>query len=67
MVTIDPNNLQNLVQRRVFDHPSGGMIQGRFIRQFAQILERTDISEEHQLAVLELLIVPRPSDERPYD
>jgi len=32
MGTIDPNNLQNLGQRRVFDDPSGGMIQGRFIR-----------------------------------
>jgi hypothetical protein len=31
MVTIDPNNLQNLVQRRVFDDPSGGIAQGRFI------------------------------------
>jgi hypothetical protein len=57
MVTIDPNNLQNLVQRRVFDDPSGGMIQGRFIRQFAEILKHTNLSEEDQLAVLELLIV----------
>lgn len=57
MVTIDPNNLQNLVQRRVFDDPTGGMIQSRFIRQFAEILKRTDLSEEHQLAILELLIV----------
>jgi hypothetical protein len=57
VVTIDPNNLQNLVQRKVFDDPSEGMIQGRFIRQFVEILSRTDLDEDQKSAVLELLIV----------
>jgi hypothetical protein len=57
MVTIDPDNLHNLVQQTVFEDPSGGMINGRIISQFTQFLSVSDLTEEERQQILELLIV----------
>src|ERR1700744_4812995 len=55
-MNIDPNNLQNLVQRRVFDDPTGGMIQQRVIAQFTDFIQKPDLPKNDRQSLMELLL-----------
>jgi hypothetical protein len=56
-MNIDPNSPQNLIQRRVFDDPTGGMIQQRVMVQFTDFIQKTDLSKSSRQSLMELLVV----------
>jgi hypothetical protein len=56
-MNIDPNSLLNLVQRSVFDDPTGVMIQQRVMAQFTDFIQKTDLSKNSKQSLMELLVV----------
>jgi len=54
---IDANNLQNLVQRQMYEDPSGGTFNMRIMLQFAQISSNSDMTEDERASLFDLLHV----------
>jgi hypothetical protein len=54
---IDPNNLQNLVQRQMYDDPSGGTYNMRIMLQLFEMASQSEMSEDERASVFDLLHV----------
>jgi hypothetical protein len=54
---IDANNLHNLVQRQMYEDPSGGNYNMRVMLQFFQMSSNTNMTEDERAAVFDLLHV----------
>jgi hypothetical protein len=54
---IDPKNLQNLVQRQMYEDPSGGVFNMRVMLQFFQMSENTNMTEGERASLFDLLHV----------
>lgn len=54
---IDATDLQNLVQRQVFEDPSGGIFNKRLMLQFFQMAQKTNMTEKERGDVFDLLHV----------
>jgi hypothetical protein len=54
---IDATNLQNLVQRQMFEDPSGGIFNKRLMLQFFQMAQQTNMTEKERGDVFDLLYV----------
>ena len=57
MVTIDPNNLQNLVQRQIFFDPGDGQINLRIMLGIVQIVMASDLDDKKKSEVFDLVLV----------
>ncbi len=54
---IDPNNLQNLVQRQMYEDPSGGIFNMRVMLQFFEMSSKSNMTEVERASLFDLLHV----------
>lgn len=57
VMEIDPNNLQNLVQRQMYEDPSGGVFNKRVMLQFFQMSANTNMTAVERASLFDLLHV----------
>src|ERR1017187_1798523 len=54
---IDPNNLQNMVQRKVFEDPSGGLINLRIMFALIHMSHQSDLDDNKKSEVFDLILI----------
>ena len=68
---IDPRNLQNLVQRQMYEDPSGGIFNMRVMLQFFDMSSKSNMTEDERASLfrsaarycpkVRIHLVPRPT------